>query len=1027
MIFLVEEQHPWKFSDTDAGTGEPDGGLRIRNLRDELGLAKTVQFFNTPEDLASKVAAALHRWATSGRHSPALRMYLADCIAKEGELDRKFVFLSGTGERLVLPPTAYPVELVPRAFRVVRTRRQPEKEIEILPSIADVLERYPRVVILGDPGSGKSTILRYLHLVKAQQGLASGTIVPLYVNLAEWPESIPDLRSLLVHERDNKGCPSIPASNLLLLLDGLNEVRERDYVARVDSIQRWLDENPAARVVVAARQQQYLQNKQLRTATVTIHPLSDTQVETFVEKYLGAADARGLLASIGWDRRDKADRRNLARLAENPFQLALLCYVYAESGRNLPSTRGELLRILALTTYERERDLGTHGDMSYDQMQAGLGELALSAVQARSATAIDRAWASRSVPRGIDFEKLRDLGVNTRLLRLSKNNHYIQFSHQLILEYFAAERLSQQLSRLPSVMRKVRFQHGQRRTQAADEVFYTLAEIHGDVEACLAAIAEADPFLAIDALAESERADEVGHDQRIALARRLLDASRRHGDVARNAVIDRLQILGDAAVVALRELLGSGTKPERRLAIEALASIGGLDAIDQLIVALEDGDRWVRREAHDALLVISEHDRELAAEYVRERLIDDTQANAEARMLLVAPPRRDEVDDDDPALPELDERVIATERLPIAEHDLTPDSDDSEIGEDAPAVRHRRRAQRRRLGGRRAPATIRDAFPPPALTQDEYAFQQRLREMGRSEWGKDLVIEDLVRCGPAAVPQLIAAIENGNRLLRYRMPLVLAQIGDRRAVGPLVQLACDHDDHTAMAAAKALFTIFASALTPSFLASLLKSPNPTVQALALRMLTELTARPADTFEAVRAEVTRIFAVRQRDIPDSEIRRTFVSSNRQVRHAGLAVLLSIDAVRGIDACIAVLRTGNAQDREFALVKIRNLITELDLHPRALRQKTKTVVALRQFAVARARLIRRSADLDTIVRAILADPRLADRPVLRRECKHALHLLDTKLRRLRATSPQPPSATEQDGDAVGDQDSETRVTA
>lgn len=166
LIFLVEEQHPWKFSDTDAATGEGDRGTRIQNLRDELRLLKTVQFFTTPEDLASKVGAALHTWTMSARQaspapddgmSAALRMYLKDCVAKEGELDRRFVFLSGTGERLVVPPTSYPIELMPRAFRVIRTLREPEREVEIMPSIAEVLERYPRVVIVGARPCGTST------------------------------------------------------------------------------------------------------------------------------------------------------------------------------------------------------------------------------------------------------------------------------------------------------------------------------------------------------------------------------------------------------------------------------------------------------------------------------------------------------------------------------------------------------------------------------------------------------------------------------------------------------------------------------------------------------------------------------------------------------------------------------------------------------------------------------------------------------------------------------------------------------
>jgi HEAT repeat protein len=221
---------------------------------------------------------------------------------------------------------------------------------------------------------------------------------------------------------------------------------------------------------------------------------------------------------------------------------------------------------------------------------------------------------------------------------------------------------------------------------------------------------------------------------------------------------------------------------------------------------------------------------------------------------------------------------------------------------------------------------------------------------------------------------------------------VFAAIGDRRAVEPLVQLACDADEETAVAAAKALFTVFAGALSLPPLASLRASPHATVRALADRVLSELKAHSADTFEAVHEKVARAFAARQDAIPEAEIRRGITSANREVRRIGLNALLSVHAVKGIDACIAILEKGDPQDREFAVDKIVQLIRQLDMGAKSLAEKKKaTVVPLRQFAVARARLIKRRTDLDTILRAILDNPGTADRPVLQRQCTKALSML------------------------------------
>jgi HEAT repeat protein len=970
LIFLVEEQHPWKFSDTDASTGEGDRGTRIQNLRDELRLLKTVQFFTTPEDLASKVGAALHTWTMSARQaspapddgmSAALRMYLKDCVAKEGELDRRFVFLSGTGERLVVPPTSYPIELMPRAFRVIRTLREPEREVEIMPSIAEVLERYPRVVIVGEPGSGKSTTLRYLHLVKAQQALENAGVVPLYINLAEWPESIPDLRSLLVHERDIKGCPSVPASNLLLLLDGLNEVRERDYDARVDSIQRWLDENPVARVVVAARQQQYVQNKQLRTAMVTIHPLTDIQVETFVEKYLGPMDARGLLSSLAWDRRDTADRRHLARLAENPFQLALLCYVYAESGKNLPSTRGELLRILTETTYQREAELGTHAGLTLEEMGAGLGELALSSIQARSGTAIDGAWASRRVPREIDFEKLRDLGVNTRLLRLSKNDRYIQFSHQLILEYFAAERLSKQLSRLPSVLRKPRFQHGQRRAQATDEVCHTLAEIHPDFAECLDAIAETDPFIAIDALAESDRGGEIGVERRAALAKKLLDAQKGRVDTARNAIFDRVQTLGDASVVALHGLLANGNKPERRLAIEALASISSFDAIEQLIVALDDSDRWVRREAREALLWTAERDPQLAMAFMTQRLLEDTPRNHRLRELLVPP---------------------------------TPVHNAHSIAAPSPVQTVAAGTEKDVTIGRMSIAGERGIYEKESrgLRVRDHPLDELIDKLGHSTKPSDEMRAELSRYGTAAIPILLEALQSTtNDSKRMRIAQLLGDLGDSRAIEALRELVDDRDGAVATQAIRGLTLKFADASMLPLLERLLNtSMHGPVRMFALRALMTLKGSDAeqivlrhieDANNDVRCAAMHLLSERHVIVPVEVLQRAIATSNhRGIRHVALEWLFAIDPPQGLEDAIGLLNVSERPDR-FVLRRVVRVLLTLTGEADA----TTSVIGTGQEL--RVKIHTYQADLERILRA-MASRHLG---LLGAECRTALDLL------------------------------------
>jgi hypothetical protein len=60
LIFLLDPAAAWQPDRMDSHTGEGDSGARIRDLRKELQTDSTVAFFTSPEDLASRVAAAVH-------------------------------------------------------------------------------------------------------------------------------------------------------------------------------------------------------------------------------------------------------------------------------------------------------------------------------------------------------------------------------------------------------------------------------------------------------------------------------------------------------------------------------------------------------------------------------------------------------------------------------------------------------------------------------------------------------------------------------------------------------------------------------------------------------------------------------------------------------------------------------------------------------------------------------------------------------------------------------------------------------
>ncbi len=60
LVFLLDEAMPWPPNLLDSFTGDGDRGARIQALRQRLAMDRLPDRFTTPEDLAGKVAAAVH-------------------------------------------------------------------------------------------------------------------------------------------------------------------------------------------------------------------------------------------------------------------------------------------------------------------------------------------------------------------------------------------------------------------------------------------------------------------------------------------------------------------------------------------------------------------------------------------------------------------------------------------------------------------------------------------------------------------------------------------------------------------------------------------------------------------------------------------------------------------------------------------------------------------------------------------------------------------------------------------------------
>ncbi|MEM7538687.1 MAG: NACHT domain-containing protein [Chloroflexota bacterium] len=241
-----------------------------------------------------------------------------------------------------------------------------------------------RIVILGDPGAGKSSLLHALAVQWADIPNATEretTLLPLLIELREynqWPR--PNGKSFVSYLHDAPVWHRLNQLTLdhvlrqperaILLLDGLDEVfdpGEREQV--INDIHRFSNDYPQTRVIVTSRVIGY-KPKRLRDADFRDFMLQDfdqAQIEDFLvgwHKHLFDDKAEGARKR---QRLHKAiqDSRPIAMLAGNPLLLTMMAIINRH--QELPRHRASLYdkaTELLLYQWDTERALQSFSEYS---------------------------------------------------------------------------------------------------------------------------------------------------------------------------------------------------------------------------------------------------------------------------------------------------------------------------------------------------------------------------------------------------------------------------------------------------------------------------------------------------------------------------------------------------------------------------------------------------------------------------------------------------------------------------------------
>ncbi|NEP13180.1 MAG: protein kinase [Symploca sp. SIO2C1] len=211
---------------------------------------------------------------------------------------------------------------------------------QALPSNIRVSDKFSEMgegrslLILGEPGAGKTTTL--LELTRDLLDIAKTDWtqpIPVVFNLSSWKGGKQTIRDWLVQELNTQYQVSqeiakswVKAGQLLLLLDGLDEVSTQLREACVLAINQFSQEHGTTEIVVCCRIQDYQAIKHRLTlqAAICLQPLSPQQIH----QYLNSVGVELAAVSIALQ-----EDTILQELASSPLMLSIITLAYQGMSR----------------------------------------------------------------------------------------------------------------------------------------------------------------------------------------------------------------------------------------------------------------------------------------------------------------------------------------------------------------------------------------------------------------------------------------------------------------------------------------------------------------------------------------------------------------------------------------------------------------------------------------------------------------------------------------------------------------------
>ena len=321
-----------------------------------------------------------------------------------------------------------------------------------------VISDNSRVLVLGRPGAGKTTFLKYLAISILNKPKLP--MIPVFVPLKEWSqEKNVKLETIITRQFEVCGFNQtrefvrllLRKGKCLILLDGFDELDPDFRSAAITQIEHFVKDWGANKFVMTCRTaaNTYVFNNFIE---VEVSDFTENQIHIFIRKWF-----KGSISEKCIEELKAEENKGIMDLASNPLLLTLICIAYRES-LSFPDNRVQLYETALdalLKKWDASRDIIRYNP--YKRLTTSKKELLLSNIAAQTANKKGNIFDIDDVSESIDsfMLELTDIEADDYegsrsvleaveaqhgvIYKVAKNEY--GFSHLTFKEYYIARHI----------------------------------------------------------------------------------------------------------------------------------------------------------------------------------------------------------------------------------------------------------------------------------------------------------------------------------------------------------------------------------------------------------------------------------------------------------------------------------------------------------------------------------------------------------------------------------------------------------